>query len=146
MDLTSSAFADGGDVPRKYTCDGPNVSPPFAWSGAPADAKALVLIVDDPDARGFVHWVAFDIVAGPSGQLAEGASTGANPPRQGTNSFGSVGWSGPCPPSGTHHYRFRLLALREPLGLNDAPTADRVLGAARDKTVAEAILTGLYHR
>jgi Raf kinase inhibitor-like YbhB/YbcL family protein len=146
MHLMSSAFADGASIPRKYTCDGSNVSPPLAWDGVPADAKALVIVVDDPDARDFVHWVAFDIPATPAGQLAEGASSGGGSPRQGTNSFGKAAWGGPCPPSGTHHYRFRLLAVRQPLGLSGAPTAERVLAAAKGQVVAEAKLTGLYHR
>jgi Raf kinase inhibitor-like YbhB/YbcL family protein len=146
MRLTSSAFADGGEIPSKYTCDGENVSPPLAWDGVPADAKALVLVVADPDAGGYVHWVAFDIAAAPNGQLAEGASTTDTSLRQGTNSFGKVGWGGPCPPSGTHHYPVRLRAIREPLGLTGAPKADEVLTAANDKIVAETTLTGLYHR
>jgi hypothetical protein len=146
MRLTSTAFADGGAIPRKYSCDGEDVSPPLAWDGVPTEAKALVLVVDDPDARGFVHWVVFDLPATPTGQLAEGASATEADLRQGTNSFGKVGWGGPCPPSGTHHYRFRMLAIREPIGVNGAPTADQVLAAARGRTVGEATLTGLYHR
>ena len=145
MILTSPAFADGADIPRTYSCVGDDVSPPLAWDGAPADAKALVLIVDDPDARGFIHWVAFDIPVTTS-QLPEGASASDSSLRQGTNSFGKAGWRGPCPPSGTHHYRFRLLAVREPLGLAGAPTADKVLAAAEGQVVAEATLSGLYHR
>jgi len=147
MHLTSSAFANDGSIPRKYSCDGEDVSPPLAWDGVPAGAKALALIVDDPDARGWVHWVAFDIpVSGASGALAEGVSTASGAPRQGTNSFGKVGWGGPCPPSGTHHYRFRLLAVPQPLGLRGAPTAAEVLAAAKGRVVAEATLTGLFHR
>jgi Raf kinase inhibitor-like YbhB/YbcL family protein len=144
--LTSGAFANGAAIPRRFTCDGTNVSPPLAWDGVPSDAAALVLVVDDPDAHGFVHWVAFDIAAAPSGQLAEGASRGAAAPREGTNSFGKVGWSGPCPPSGTHHYRFRLFAIRQALGLRGAPTAAEVLAAAKGQVAAETTLTGLYHR
>ena len=144
--LTSGAFANGAAIPRRFTCDGANVSPPLAWDGVPSDAAALVLIVDDPDAHGFVHWVAFDIAAAPSGQLAEGASRGAAAPREGTNSFGKVGWSGPCPPSGTHHYRFRLFAIRQPIGLRGAPTAAEVLAAMKGQMVAETTLIGLYHR
>ena len=146
MRLTSSAFADGAAIPRKYTCDGQDVSPPLAWEGVPTEAKALVLVVDDPDARGFVHWVAFDIPAASTGQLAEDASATDRSLRQGTNGFGKVGYGGPCPPSGTHHYRFRLLAIRAPLGLKGAPTAAAVLAAAKDEIVAETTLTGLYHR
>ena len=145
MKLTSTAFPDGGDIPRKYSCDGDDVSPPLAWESVPTDAKALVLVVDDPDARGFVHWVAFDIATA-SGGLAEGASTSDSSLRQGTNSFGKAGYGGPCPPSGTHHYRFRLLAIREPLGLSGGPTAEKVLAAAEGQVVAETTLTGLFHR
>jgi Raf kinase inhibitor-like YbhB/YbcL family protein len=145
MQLTSTAFAEGTEIPRKYSCDGEDVSPALAWSGVPADAKALVLVVDDPDAHGFVHWVAFDIPV-TTDQLAEGASASDSSLRQGTNSFGKAAWRGPCPPSGTHHYRFRLLAVREALGLAGSPTADQVLAAAKDKTVAETTLTGLYQR
>jgi Raf kinase inhibitor-like YbhB/YbcL family protein len=144
--LTSGAFANGAAIPRRFTCDGANVSPPLAWDGVPSDAAALVLIVDDPDARSFVHWVAFDIAAAPSGQLADGASRGAAAQREGTNSFGKVGWSGPCPPSGTHHYRFRLFAIRQALGLRGAPTAAEVLAAMKGQVVAETTLIGLYHR
>jgi Raf kinase inhibitor-like YbhB/YbcL family protein len=145
MRLTSSAFTDGRDIPRKYSCDGVDVSPPLAWDGLPADATALVLVVDDPDARGWVHWVVFDIPSATS-QLAEGASASDPSLRQGTNSFGKVGWEGPCPPSGTHHYRFRLLAIRQPLGLTGSPTAEKVLAATKDQVVAETTLTGLFHR
>jgi Raf kinase inhibitor-like YbhB/YbcL family protein len=145
MNLTSPAFKDGADIPPKFSCDGDDVSPPLAWDAVPADAKALVLIVDDPDAGGFVHWVAFDIPA-TTAQLPEGASASDATLHQGTNSFGKAGYGGPCPPSGTHHYRFRLLAVREPLGLSGAPTADKVLAASEGHVAAETTLTGLYHR
>lgn len=145
MNLTSPAFADGADIPRTYSCVGDDVSPPLDWGDVPTDAKALVLMVDDPDASGFVHWVAFDI-PGTTSQLPEGASASNASLRQGTNSFGKAGWRGPCPPSGTHHYRFRLLAIREPLGLTGAPTAERVIAAAEGRVIAEATLTGLFHR
>ena len=135
MNLTSPAFEDGTDIPRKFSCDGDDVSPPLAWENVPGDAKALALIVDDPDAHGFVHWVAFDIPA-TSGGLAEGISPNDPSLRQGTNSFGKAGWGGPCPPSGTHHYRFRLFAIREPLGLAGAPTGGTVLAAAEGQSVA----------
>jgi Raf kinase inhibitor-like YbhB/YbcL family protein len=146
MHLTSSAFADGGVVPRTFTCDGQDVSPPLAWDGVPAEATALVLIVDDPDAHDFVHWVAFDIPAAPNGKLAEGASAHAGAPRQGRNGFGRSGWGGPCPPSGTHHYRFRLFAIRHPLGLADTPAVADVRAAMKGQVVAEARLTATYHR
>jgi Raf kinase inhibitor-like YbhB/YbcL family protein len=145
MHLTSSAFADGGSIPPKYSCADDDTSPPLAWDGVPAEANALVLIVDDPDARGFVHWVAFDIPTA-TGQLPEGASADDASLRQGKNSFGKVGWGGPCPPSGTHHYRFRLVAVRKPLGLPGSPTAETVLAATKGQVVTETTLTGLFHR
>jgi Raf kinase inhibitor-like YbhB/YbcL family protein len=143
--LTSGAFADGAAIPRRYTCDGADVSPPLAWTGVPSAATAIVLLVDDPDASGFIHWVVFDLDAGPDGRLADGASSGGGL-HQGTNGFGTVGWGGPCPPSGTHHYRFRLLAIRRAVGLSGAPKAAAVLARTSGQVVAEALLTGRYHR
>jgi Raf kinase inhibitor-like YbhB/YbcL family protein len=142
--LTSSAFTEGGSIPRKYTCDAENVSPPLAWSNPPSGTAAYALIVDDPDARGFVHWVAFNI-PGNTTQLAEGAK-GAEAGTQGRTSFGRAGYGGPCPPSGTHHYVFQLLALSKQLSLSGAPTADEVRSAARSVTLGEAKLTGTYRR
>ena len=149
MHLTSTAFTEGGSIPRRYTCDGENVSPPLAWDGAPSDAKALVLIVDDPDARGFIHWVAFDIASsGPSGELAEGASTAAGAPRQGTNGFGKVGWGGPCPPKGKgpHRYVFALYALDKPSGLGGGASADQVRSTVVGDALARGTLTASYAR
>ena len=145
MKLTSPAFAGGTDIPRKYSCDGDDISPPLAWDDVPPDAQALVLVVDDPDAHGFVHWVAYDVPSTP-GELPEGASTSDSRLHQGTNTFGKAGYGGPCPPSGTHHYRFRLFAVRAPLGLSGAPTAERVLAAAEGQVIADTTLTGRYHR
>jgi Raf kinase inhibitor-like YbhB/YbcL family protein len=144
--LTSTAFDEGGAIPSRYTCDGEDVSPPLSWVGAPAETGALALFVDDPDANGFVHWVAFDLTASESGGLLEGVSSSPDAPPQGTNSFGRVGWSGPCPPSGTHHYRFRLIALKDTLGLNGAPRADAVLAAAQGGILGEVTLTATYSR
>ncbi|HEV8490166.1 MAG TPA: YbhB/YbcL family Raf kinase inhibitor-like protein [Candidatus Limnocylindrales bacterium] len=144
--LTSAAFPDGGAIPARFTCDGDDESPDLAWEGAPAEAKTLALIVDDPDANGFVHWVAFDLTASTTGGLARGVSASPDAPPQGTNSFRRVGWSGPCPPSGTHRYRFRLLALDTELGLSNAPSADEVRRAAEGHILDEAELTGTYTR
>jgi len=144
--LTSTAFDEGGAIPSRYTCDGEDVSPPLNWVAAPAETGALALFVDDPDANGFVHWVAFDLTASESGGLPEGVSSSPDAPPQGTNSFGRVGWSGPCPPSGTHHYRFRLIALKDTLGLSGAPRADAVLAAAEGNILGEVTLTATYSR
>jgi Raf kinase inhibitor-like YbhB/YbcL family protein len=144
--LSSTAFADGGAIPRRFSCDGDDVSPDLTWEGAPADTTAFALIVDDPDARGFVHWVAFDLTGSSSGGLAEGVSTSPDAPPQGTNGFGRIGWAGPCPPSGEHRYVFRLLALDSALELAGAPRASEVLSAAEGHVLGEARLTATYRR
>ena len=143
--LTSPAFADGGAIPRAYTCQGVDVSPPLAWSGAPSGTAAFALIVDDPDAHDWVHWLIYDI-PGTTSSFAENASKAAGAPPQGKTTWGSVGYRGPCPPSGTHHYRFRLLALSATLAL--APGADvaAVTRAAASRTLATATLTGTYRK
>jgi Raf kinase inhibitor-like YbhB/YbcL family protein len=144
--LTSPEFAEGGAIPRRYSCDGEDVSPPLAWSGAPAETASLALIVDDPDARGWVHWVVHDMTASASGSLPAGWAASPDAPPQGTNSWRRVGYGGPCPPSGSHRYAFRLLALDEALGLGGAPTAQEVLDATAGHVLAEATLTGTYRR
>jgi Raf kinase inhibitor-like YbhB/YbcL family protein len=144
--LQSSEFDEGGAIPRRYSCDGEDVSPPLSWSGAPGDSAALALVVDDPDAGGFVHWVVFDMTASATGSLPAGWSSSPDAPPQGTNGFGRVGYGGPCPPSGTHRYVFRLLALGQALGLSGSPTAQEVLDAAAGHILAETELTGTYKR
>ena len=145
--LTSTAFAPGAAIPRELTCDGANTSPPLAWTGVPAGAAALVLVVDDPDAGGFVHWIVLDL-PGTDGNLPKGLSSTAAQPQQGTNTFGQTGWDGPCPPSGTHHYRFVLTALSAPLALSGHPDPKTVRDALAtgSKSLGEATLTGTYHR
>jgi Raf kinase inhibitor-like YbhB/YbcL family protein len=144
--LTSTAFEDEGAIPRKFSCDGDNVSPALEWDGAPDATRALALIVDDTDAGGFVHWVVFNMTGTRSGALAEAVSASPDAPSQGKNSFGKVGWGGPCPPSGTHHYRFTLYALDGPLGLTGTPRADDVRQAASGHVLGETKLTGTYRR
>ena len=144
--LSSTAFPDGGAIPRQFSCDGDDVSPDLEWEGAPADTAVFALIVEDPDARGFIHWVAYNVTASASGGLAEGVSTSPDAPPQGTNGFGRVGWAGPCPPSGEHRYVFRLLALDAPLELAGAPRASDVLSAASGHVLDEARLTGRFRR
>ena len=144
--LTSSAFAEGGAIPTEYSCDGANVSPPLAWTGVPSGAAALVLTVDDPDARGFVHWIVLDIPAA-DGELLRGVAPTSASPQQGRNDFGKPGWGGPCPPSGNHHYRFTLTAIAQPLGLAGEPGGDEVRQALdRARVVGKATLTGTYAR
>jgi Raf kinase inhibitor-like YbhB/YbcL family protein len=145
--LRSPAFADGDTVPRLNTCDGDDVSPPLAWSGVPAAAAELAVIVEDPDAPGgtFVHWVLWGLDPGLSG-LAQGDLPAEA--REGRNDFGRAGWGGPCPPKGSdpHRYVFTLLALSDPLALDAGASADRVKRAAEGKVVAEGRLTGRYGR
>lgn len=144
--LTSSAFSDGAGIPARYSCDGRNVSPPLAWSGVPAGTRALLLSVTDPDARGFVHWLAWDLAPGLRG-LAEGAS-GALPDGavEGRNDFGRTGWGGPCPPSGTHRYVFTLTALSVPLGLPRGTKLAAVQQQAASVTLGKTMLVGTYRR
>ncbi len=145
--LTTAAFPAGGAIPSKFTCDGDDVSPDLAWSGAPDDTAALVLVVDDPDASGFVHWIVFDMTGSDSGALPLGVSASPEAPPQGSNDFGRIGWAGPCPPSGEHRYRFTLTALADPLGLAGAPTARELRDAMRGASVlGNATLEGHYRR
>ena len=144
--LTSSAFGEGEAIPQEFSCDGTNVSPPLSWTGVPSGAAALVLVVDDPDARGFVHWIVLDM-PGTDGALPESVSQTAATPQQGRNDFGDVGWGGPCPPSGTHHYRFALTAIAAPLGLSGHPGGRDVATAlATADVLGQAVLTGTYRR
>lgn len=143
--LTSSAFAAGAAIPRVYSCDGRGISPPLSWSGVPDGTAELALLVDDPDARGFVHWVAAGIPPSSAG-LPEGASGSNAVPVEGRNGAGRDGWTGPCPPSGTHHYRFTLYAVSKPLGLRAGATADDLRSAVRDVTLATAELEATYTR
>ena len=144
--LTSSAFREGGAIPKRYTCDGADVSPALEWEGAPENTASLALVVDDPDARGFVHWVLFDLTGAATGGLPEAISESPDAPPQGTNGFGRVGYGGPCPPSGTHHYRFTLYALDSTLGLTGAPKAEAVRTAMAGHVLAEKTLTATYAR
>ncbi|HEY7940734.1 MAG TPA: YbhB/YbcL family Raf kinase inhibitor-like protein [Candidatus Limnocylindrales bacterium] len=141
--VTSSAFANGGAIAARYTCSGADVSPPLAWSHVPNGTVAFALVVVDTDASDFVHWVVSDI-PGDLSALAAGQRAGV----AGRNSFGGVGYGGPCPPvgSGAHHYVFTLYALSHRLGLGGVPTATQVRTAAAKVTLATAHLTGTFRR
>lgn len=143
--LTSPSFAEGGAIPVTFTCDGTDLSPALSWQGAPSVTQAFALIVDDPDARGFVHWVVFDIPGGTSGSLPEGIHP-TDLPAQGRTDFGRTGYGGPCPPSGTHHYRFTLWALSVRLHLQGSPSAPDIRAAIAGKVLAETTLTATYTR
>jgi Raf kinase inhibitor-like YbhB/YbcL family protein len=142
LTLTSTAFEDGGAIPRDATCKGEDRSPALSWTGVPDGAAALVLLVDDPDANDWVHWIVLDLPAD-AGGLPASVAASADPPQQGRNTFGRIGYSGPCPPSGTHHYRFTLYALGAPLGLTGHPDGGAVRRAlSRAEILAKQVLVG----
>lgn len=147
LQLSSEAFQANGPIPRKYTGEGEDLSPPLRWSGVPPGCKELALICDDPDAprpTPWVHWVVYKIPPGVSG-FAEG---NAGPAPQGVNDFGRRGWGGPLPPRGhgTHRYRFKLYALREPLNVPAGLTRDQLLAEMKGKIIEQAELVGTYER
>jgi Raf kinase inhibitor-like YbhB/YbcL family protein len=140
--LSSPAFTDQTAIPVANTCKGRDVSPELDWSSVPAGTAALVLFVDDPDGRDWVHWSVLDLPPATM-QLAEALAPDAAGIQQGRNDFGNVGYGGPCPPSGTHHYRFRLYALAAPLGLAGHPDGAAVRAAlARARVLGLATLIG----
>jgi Raf kinase inhibitor-like YbhB/YbcL family protein len=151
MRISSSAFADGAAIPRHYTCDGEDVSPPLEWSGPPETTRSFVLLCDDPDAPGgtWHHWAAYDIPAGANSLVEDAARQSAKYGfQQADNDFQRTGYGGPCPPHrhGPHHYHFRLFALSvEHLAGKIASCAD-VEREARKHVVAEATLVGVYQR
>lgn len=144
LQVTSTAFSEGQPIPEKYTCDAQNVSPPLKWSGAPASTKSVVIIVDDPDAPSgtFTHWVLYD-VPGNTAELSEGSSGGG---KEGVTSFRKTGYGGPCPPSGTHRYFFRVYAVdSSSLGKAGLSKAE-VMAAMKGHILAEGQLMGTYKR
>ena len=137
-------------IPPKYTCDGSDVSPPLSWSAVPAKTKSLALIADDPDApRGtWVHWVAWNIPVTVH-DLEEGVpkrDTFPNGMKQGTTDFRSIGYGGPCPPSGTHRYFFKLYALDTSLTLPPSTTKKDLEKTMQGHVLAQSELTGRYAR
>jgi Raf kinase inhibitor-like YbhB/YbcL family protein len=149
--LRSAVFKDEGKIPKKYTCDGEDVSPPLSWSGVPDGTKSYVVIMEDPDAPGgvFTHWVLYDLPASLT-NLSEGVEKKVDlkGPKQGVNDFGRVGYGGPCPPEGsTHRYIFRLYALDTPgLNLKGESTKEEVLKIIKNQVLSETSLTGIYGR
>ncbi len=152
--LTSTAFADHGEIPPQYTCDGDDRSPPLAWEGVPDGTKSLALIVDDPDAPDpdapkttWVHWVIYNILTSETG-LPEGV-TAPNLPAEATeglNDWEQVGYRGPCPPIGRHRYFHKLYALDTMLPDLDTPTKTQLESAMADHILGQATLMGTYQK
>lgn len=150
MQLTSSVIPPGKPIPRQYTCDGGDQSPPLQWDEPPPGTRSFALIADDPDAPSgtFVHWVLFNLPAEarmlpegirPEARLADGA-------RHGRNSWGNQGYGGPCPPGGSHRYFFKLYALDTMLDLPAGASKEQLLRAMQGHTLAETELMGVYSR
>lgn len=148
--LTSTAFKEGEPVPRQYTCDGVNVSPSLEWSGVPKSAKTLVIFADDPDAPAgtWVHWVLYNLPAGNIGMVENLPATDELKAGgfQGKNDFGKIGYGGPCPPSGTHRYFFKIYALDSELPLEAGATKAEVEKAMEGHVVAQGQLMGTYRK
>ncbi|MGD2270059.1 MAG: YbhB/YbcL family Raf kinase inhibitor-like protein [Desulfobacterales bacterium] len=148
--ITSSAFSEGGMIPKRYTCDSEDVSPDLAWSGIPQGTKSIALICDDPDAPmgTWVHWVLFDLPAESTELPAAIPSdnTLSSGAVHGKNDFGRLGYGGPCPPGGTHRYYFKLYALDTQLNLGSGITKNQLLDAMEGHILAQGQLMGKYKR
>jgi len=148
LQVKSASFDARASIPSLYTCEGRDASPPLAWSGAPPKTASYALIMDDPDAPGgtWVHWVAWNL---PRAELAESVAREAqlaDGTCQGKNSWGKLGYGGPCPPSGEHRYFFRVFALDRKLDLPASTDADDLRAAMRGHVVAEGELQGVYRK
>ncbi|MFB3917232.1 MAG: YbhB/YbcL family Raf kinase inhibitor-like protein [Terriglobales bacterium] len=151
LQLTSSSFQHERQIPVRFTCDGENISPELSWTGAPANTNCFVVIMHDPDAPragGFTHWVLYNIPEMvshiephvPKHERIPGIGI------QGKNDAGEIGYTGPCPPSGTHRYFVRLFALDIKLDLEPGAAHERVQAAMRDHILEQAELMGTYAR
>jgi Raf kinase inhibitor-like YbhB/YbcL family protein len=150
MQVTSSAFQEGEPIPRQYTADGKNVSPPLQWTGAPEGTVSFALVCDDPDApRGtWVHWVFFNLPADMQA-LAEAVPRDVHPggANHGTNDFKKIGYDGPSPPPGKpHRYSFKVYALSRLLDLSVGATKQQVVEAMESHILASGQLMGRYGR
>ena len=150
FELQSPAFTNDGEIPRQYTCDGTDVSPPLAWQNPPSGTRSFTLIADDPDAPvgTWVHWVIYNLPADTIGMVENLPSTedvkGGG--LQGKNDFEKIGYGGPCPPSGTHRYFFRIYALDNELPLKAGAPKAEVEKAMAGHVVAQAQLMGTYRK
>ncbi len=141
LQVTSPAFNAGAMIPSQYTCEGKNINPPLSIKGIPSRARSLAVIVEDPDAVSgpFDHWVAWNI---PPGDIKQSNANG----QVGKNGKGDTGYTGPCPPSGTHHYHFKVYALDTTLSLNQGADKQALLKAMQGHILATGELTGIYKK
>lgn len=149
MELRSTAYRPGGAIPSRYACDGENLSPSFTWSNVPSRTKSLALVMRDPDAPcagGFTHWVVYGIH--PATRHIEESAPRSGPHTdfgvQGKNDAGTLGYTGPCPPSGTHRYTARIYALDIDLELEPGATGKELENAIEGHVLDQAALTGTY--
>lgn len=154
LTLTSPVFANGGEIPKRHSCEGEDVSPALAWSGVPEGARSLALVVDDPDAPDpqaprmtWVHWILYNLPPDTTG-VPEGASSESYPPgtEEGQNDWKSLGYGGPCPPVGRHRYFHKLYALDVVLPDLKAPTKTQLEAAMDRHIIAQAELVGTYQK
>ena len=147
--ITTTAFRDGGSIPKKFTCDGADVSPALSWSDPPPGTRSLVIIADDPDAPGgtWVHWVIYDLPPD-TRKLPEAVARDPQLPSgalQGRNDFGKIGYNGPCPPHGSaHRYFFKLYALNSRTGLRTGATKIELERAIKGHILAQAEFIGKF--
>ena len=150
LQVTSTSFKEGQPIPRQYTCDGVNISPPIEWSGVPQNTKTIALIADDPDAPAgtWVHWVFYNLPAANIG-LVENMPANENLRAggvHGKNDFEKLGYGGPCPPSGTHRYYFKIYALDSELPMKAGATKVELLKVMEGHVLAQGQLMGTYER
>lgn len=151
MKISSTAFADNGEIPVLHTCEGRDTAPPLQFAGVPAGARSLALIVDDPDAPDpaapkmtWVHWVVYELAPSTAG-LPEGGALPAGA-RDGLNDWKRIGYGGPCPPVGRHRYFFKLYALDTTLSFAHPPTKQQLEQAMKGHVLAHAELVGTFAR
>lgn len=135
-----SSFGNNEKIPAEYTCKADNISPPFAISDIPENTQSLVLIIDDPDAPSglFTHWIVFNIP--PAEKIKENSIPG----KQGRNDFGRINYIGPCPPSGTHHYHFKLFALDSMLNLPESSSRKEIEKQMQNHILDKTEIIGLF--
>jgi len=143
MEINSSVFQNNSFLPEKYTCDGENINPPLKISNIPSNTKSLVLIVDDPDANNWTHWIVLNI---PPNTFEISENSIPSNATEGITSWGKPGYSGPCPPSGIHRYFFKLFAVDTVLDLSPQATVDQILIAMQNHLVAQTKIIAKYSK